>query len=107
MVTALRADQVELLNQVLVDQATNGVSPCRYRGCSHPGRYYLRRSLKHGAVQAGLYCEDCDERFGEQNLRREARMAGGRVVTLRDEPRSGVDPDKYGECGEFRGVQVL
>ena len=94
MVAALSVDQVELLNQVMVDQAVNGLPQCRYRGCVSPGKYYLRRSLKHGIIQTGMYCDECDERFGEQNLRRAARAMGGKVITLTDED------------GDFRGIQV-
>ena len=78
----------------LLDLARVKTKICRYRGCQRIGRWYLRRVIKGGLVQEGHYCDECEERFGEQNLRRFARSVGKRVETLSDAE------------GEFRGVQL-
>ena len=66
--------------------------PCRFRGCSNDGEFYLRRLLKEGGIQQGYFCDEHDEKFGEQNLRRWAREIHSSIGLLRDEK------------GEFRGV---
>lgn len=65
---------------------------CRYRGCQSVGEFYLRRMLRAGQVQSGLYCGGHEEQFGEANLRKWAREYGGQVAWLTDAE------------GSFRGV---
>ena len=53
-----------------IDRALDAARPkCRYRGCGNPGRYFMRRRMRRGVVQQGLYCEACEVRFGNQNLK--------------------------------------
>ena len=66
--------------------------PCRFRGCSKDGVFYLKRLLKEGGIQQGYFCDSHEERFGEQNLRRWARETNSVVATFKD------------DAGEFRGV---
>ncbi|KKK63849.1 hypothetical protein LCGC14_2990140 [marine sediment metagenome] len=81
--------------QNLMDIARlNSTTLCRFRGCQKLGRWFLRRFVKGGGVQEGRYCDECEDRFGEQNLRRFAKLVGKRVQTLTDAE------------GEFRGVQL-
>ncbi len=67
---------------------------CRYRGCIRIGRWFLRRVLRGGVVQEGKYCDEHEQEFGDQNLRRFARVIGKRVETITD------------EAGEFLGVRA-
>ncbi len=100
---ALRPDQVAALHGTL--STSNEIagtvydSKCRYRGCSEDGLYFMRRELKNGSIQEGLFCDEHDEKFGEQNLRRWAHSIGTRVETLTDQEGTfrGVDYEKMCE----------
>ena len=86
---ALRPDQVTALQGTL--NTGNEIigtvydTECRYRGCSEDGLYFMRRELKNGTIQSGLFCVEHDEKFGEQNLRRWAHSIGARVEILTDQ----------------------
>ena len=79
--------------QALLNRAATEASPCRYRGCQTQGEYYMRRQLRDGREQVGLYCDEHDELFGEENLHRAGKAVGGQVVWLMD------------FVGQFRGIQ--
>ncbi len=42
---------------------------CRLRGCHEEGEYFLRRQLRSSDVQSGLYCDDHEGKFGDDNLK--------------------------------------
>ena len=46
------------------------VVKCVYRGCDELGEYFMRRLLRGGKWQEGLFCDEHERRFGEENLRR-------------------------------------
>lgn len=43
---------------------------CVIRGCSVIGEYFMRRVKRDGTFQEGLMCDEHDQRYGEENLRR-------------------------------------
>ncbi len=43
---------------------------CIIRACEAPGEFYMRRERRDGTIQAGIMCDACDNRYGEENLRR-------------------------------------
>ncbi len=43
---------------------------CIIRGCENPGEFYMRRVRRNGEIQAGIMCATCDNRYGEENLKR-------------------------------------
>ncbi len=101
---ALRPDQVATLQGALNtgNEIVGTVydPECRYRGCSEDGLYFMRRELKNGSIQEGLFCDEHDEKFGEQNLRRWAHSLGTRVEILEDREGAfrGVNYDTMCEC---------
>ena len=42
---------------------------CIVRGCEEPAEFYMRRVRRDGTIQAGMMCDECDNRYGEENLR--------------------------------------
>ena len=76
--------------------------PCKYRGCLDRGTFYMRRQLRKGMEQHGMYCDEHDQQFGEENLNRWAHEVKGSVETIRDpygEYRAVVIPNDYLSVG--------
>ena len=66
---SLSEDQIKHL-QGLLEAPTY----CRYRGCHERGEFLLRRKLRNGNEQVGLFCAEHEEQFGDENLKRWAKM---------------------------------
>lgn len=59
-------------------------APCIVRGCPDGGEFFLQRVLRSGGVQRGLYCNDHDQQYGVENLRRWAKETHGTLGEVVD-----------------------
>ena len=57
---------------------------CMVKGCQGVAQFFMQRVMRDGEVQRGLVCEPCERRYGQENLTRAAKAAGGVVTMLSD-----------------------
>ncbi len=59
-------------------RSINGKGECVLRGCTKGAKYFMRRPIRGGEVQPGLYCVEHDQIYGArvlQKLRARVRKA--------------------------------